>query len=175
MNPSISDSSTSTTTPARLAVTTKSCRTTCSAETPINKPGAISSPADLPSLLSEFAAAPTPHTNYHIGEMNSIACHGQDGVSNVFGSALWYLDQAMSYSQAGTSGINLFSPATSEATPNWYLGPRNDQSHLLPHAGARQLLAPENENSVPIGSRVACEQVCGRQLRSTSPCGPISL
>ncbi|KAI3399377.1 hypothetical protein diail_7104 [Diaporthe ilicicola] len=32
---------------------------------------------------------------YVIGETNSISCQGRDGVSNVFGSALWYLDYAL--------------------------------------------------------------------------------
>ncbi|MBE1162539.1 glycosyl hydrolase family 79 C-terminal domain-containing protein [Dyella acidiphila] len=47
--------------------------------------------------------------NFRIGEMNSIACGGQDGVSNTFQSALWFLDEAMSYASAGVSGVNLFT------------------------------------------------------------------
>jgi hypothetical protein len=47
--------------------------------------------------------------NFRIGEMNSIACGGQDGVSNTFQSALWFMDEAMSYASAGVSGINLFT------------------------------------------------------------------
>jgi hypothetical protein len=48
-------------------------------------------------------------SNFRIGEMNSIACGGQDGVSNTFQSALWFLDEAMSYASVGVSGINLFT------------------------------------------------------------------
>lgn len=33
--------------------------------------------------------------NYVIGETNSISCQGRDGVSNVFGTALWYLDYTL--------------------------------------------------------------------------------
>jgi hypothetical protein len=47
--------------------------------------------------------------NFRIGEMNSVACGGQDGVSNTFQSALWFLDEAMSYASAGVSGVNLFT------------------------------------------------------------------
>jgi hypothetical protein len=47
--------------------------------------------------------------NFRIGEMNSLACGGQDGVSNTFQSALWFLDEAMNYASAGVSGINLFT------------------------------------------------------------------
>lgn len=32
---------------------------------------------------------------YVIGETNSISCQGRDGVSNVFGTALWYLDYTL--------------------------------------------------------------------------------
>lgn len=34
----------------------------------------------------------THGVTYVIGETNSISCQGRDGVSNVFGTALWYLD-----------------------------------------------------------------------------------
>lgn len=32
---------------------------------------------------------------YVLGETNSISCQGRDGVSNVFGAALWYLDYTL--------------------------------------------------------------------------------
>ncbi|MFC6647255.1 glycosyl hydrolase family 79 C-terminal domain-containing protein [Granulicella cerasi] len=79
-------------------------------EAAINKSTMISRPNNIGTLLSTLHTA--GRNNARIGEMNSIACLGQAGVSDTFQSALWFLDEAMSYAQAGVSGINLFSVAT---------------------------------------------------------------
>jgi hypothetical protein len=42
-----------------------------------------------------------------MGEMNSIACGGQAGVSDAFGSALWALDTMFEYAKLGVTGVNL--------------------------------------------------------------------
>ena len=42
-----------------------------------------------------------------VGETNSVACRGQDGVSNVFGSALWGLDHMLTIAAAGAASVNL--------------------------------------------------------------------
>lgn len=44
--------------------------------------------------------------------MNSIACSGQDGVSNAFEAALWATDIMFEYAQVGVSGVNFH-------TNNW--------------------------------------------------------
>jgi hypothetical protein len=54
-----------------------------------------------------------------IGELNSINCGGQVGVSNNFSSALWAMDIAFSYANVGVSGVNFFSPGDPN-TPNAY-------------------------------------------------------
>jgi hypothetical protein len=42
-----------------------------------------------------------------VGETNSVACRGQDGVSNVFGSALWGLDHMLTIAESGAASVNL--------------------------------------------------------------------
>jgi hypothetical protein len=54
-----------------------------------------------------------------IGELNSINCSGQLGVSNSFSSALWAMDIAFSYANVGVSGVNFFSSGDPNA-PNAY-------------------------------------------------------
>lgn len=70
-----------------------------------------SSMASRPNNVSGYLS--TLHSvgryNFRIGEMNSIACQGQAGVSDTFQSALWFLDEAMSYATAYVSGINVFT------------------------------------------------------------------
>jgi hypothetical protein len=78
-------------------------------EPALNKSTMVSSPNNLSGILSAMHAASL--YNFRIGELNSIACQGQSGVSDTFQSALWFLDEAMNYAQAGASGINVFSIA----------------------------------------------------------------
>jgi hypothetical protein len=53
-----------------------------------------------------------------IGELNSINCKGQEGVSNSFSSALWAMDISFAYAQDGVSGVNFFNPdAPTETHP----------------------------------------------------------
>ncbi|GGH16247.1 glycosyl hydrolase family 79 C-terminal domain-containing protein [Silvibacterium dinghuense] len=81
----------------------------------VNMPGSPIRPT--PANVSGYIRAlnRAGRSNFRIGEMNSIACGGQDGVSNTFQSALWFLDEAMSFASAGVSGINLFTIESSNA------------------------------------------------------------
>jgi len=51
-----------------------------------------------------------------IGELNSISCHGQAGVSNSFSSALWAMDVSFAYANLGVAGVNFFEPGESTAS-----------------------------------------------------------
>lgn len=51
-----------------------------------------------------------------IGELNSIDCQGQPGVSNSFSSALWGMDISFSYADAGVGGVNFFAPGSTNVT-----------------------------------------------------------
>jgi hypothetical protein len=47
---------------------------------------------------------------FRIDELNSIACGGQAGISDVFGSALWAIDLMFEYANIGVDGVNWQSP-----------------------------------------------------------------
>ena len=70
-------------------------------------------------ILRYLRAAQQAGIPFRIGELNSINCSGQLGVSNSFSSALWAMDIAFSYASAGVSGVNFFSPGDPNA-PNAY-------------------------------------------------------
>jgi hypothetical protein len=44
---------------------------------------------------------------FRIGEMNSAACSGRQGVSNAFASSLWVLDTLFNFASIGVDGVNL--------------------------------------------------------------------
>jgi hypothetical protein len=67
----------------------------------------LTGPVGIPPYLP---AAQTAGIPFRIGELNSINCGGQLGVSNSFSSALWGMDIAFSYANVGVSGVNFFSP-----------------------------------------------------------------
>ncbi|RKF30577.1 hypothetical protein BCY88_13025 [Paraburkholderia fungorum] len=79
----------------------------------INHPTSTVSPNRIGGYIAALNRA--GRGNVRIGEVNSVACGGQDGVSNTFQSALWVLDEAMSYAEAGVSGINIFTIANANA------------------------------------------------------------
>jgi len=76
----------------------------------------LTGPVGIPPYLSAAQQAGIP---FRIGELNSINCGGQVGVSNSFSSALWAMDIAFSYANVGVSGVNFFSPGDPN-TPNAY-------------------------------------------------------
>jgi hypothetical protein len=67
----------------------------------------LTGPVGIPAYLPAAQTAAIP---FRIGELNSINCGGQLGVSNSFSSALWAMDIAFSYAHVGVSGVNFFSP-----------------------------------------------------------------
>ncbi|SNS95895.1 hypothetical protein SAMN05421770_103229 [Granulicella rosea] len=82
----------------------------------VNSTSMVSRPNNASTWLATLHGV--SRSNFRIGEMNSIACQGQAGVSDTFQSALWFLDEAMSYAQHYVSGINLFTiAATSYYSP----------------------------------------------------------
>jgi hypothetical protein len=44
---------------------------------------------------------------FRVDELNSVACRGQEGVSDTFASALWVLDTLFVLSRAGVDGVNI--------------------------------------------------------------------
>ena len=50
-----------------------------------------------------------------IDEGNSVVCEGQAGVSNVFASALWEIDDQLVTARAGVAGTTCTAPSSSAA------------------------------------------------------------
>jgi hypothetical protein len=76
----------------------------------------LTGPVGVPGYLPAAQSAGIP---FRIGELNSINCGGQVGVSNSFSSALWAMDIAFSYANVGVGGVNFFSPGDPNQ-PNAY-------------------------------------------------------
>jgi hypothetical protein len=76
----------------------------------------LTGPVGIPPYLPPAQLARIP---FRIGELNSINCGGQLGVSNSFSSALWATDIAFSYANVGVSGLNFFATGDPN-TPNAY-------------------------------------------------------
>ncbi len=73
----------------------------------------LSGPVGIVAYVPTAQQAGIP---FRIGELNSIDCQGQAGVSNSFSSALWAMDIAFSYANAGVSGLNFFAPGSTDVT-----------------------------------------------------------
>jgi hypothetical protein len=76
----------------------------------------LTGPVGIPPYLPAAQQAKIP---FRIGELNSINCGGQLGVSNSFSSAMWAMDIAFSYANVGVSGVNFFATGDPN-TPNAY-------------------------------------------------------
>ena len=61
-------------------------------------------------IQAGVAAAHRYGLPFRVDELNSIACGGQAGVSDVFGSALWAIDLMFEYANIGVDGVNWQSP-----------------------------------------------------------------
>jgi len=57
------------------------------------------------AYIDEIEAAKSIGATYHIGETNSVACHGKDGVSNTMGAVLWEIDYALFLASAGADRL----------------------------------------------------------------------
>jgi hypothetical protein len=68
----------------------------------------LGGPVEIGQYLTAAQQASLP---FRIGELNSINCGGQLGVSNSFSSALWAMDIAFAYANAGVNGVNFLATA----------------------------------------------------------------
>jgi hypothetical protein len=60
-----------------------------------------------PGIQPYVALAHGHDAEFRIDELNSVACRGQDGVSNTFASSLWVLDTLFSLARSGVDGVNI--------------------------------------------------------------------
>jgi hypothetical protein len=56
------------------------------------------------------AAARQAGVDFRLGETNTVACGGADGVSNVYAAALWGADVAFQLASIGAVGLNFHTP-----------------------------------------------------------------
>jgi hypothetical protein len=71
---------------------------------------APASSAGLAAGIRPYAALAHAHgVRFRVDELNSVACGGKRGISDVFASALWVLDTLFAMIKAGVDGVNLHS------------------------------------------------------------------
>jgi hypothetical protein len=59
------------------------------------------------SVAQAVSAAHARGAQIRVDELNSVACRGQFGVSDTFGSALWVLDALFNLAAVGVDGVNI--------------------------------------------------------------------
>jgi hypothetical protein len=84
------------------------CSATSVAQATISNLLAESTMATMARRFAGYAAiARSHHQTLHMGEINSVACHGKAGVSDSFAAALWGLDALFTLAHAGLGGVNV--------------------------------------------------------------------
>jgi hypothetical protein len=132
---------------------------------------ADSSSAGLAQGVAPFAAiAHARGLQFRVGEMNSVACDGRQGVSNTFASALWMLDMLFNFAQVGVDGVNvhtlpgaayqLFSFARQGARWEASVAPEYYAMLMFAHAfppGARRLPVTGGDGPVKVWATRAAD------------------
>ncbi|KAH7395840.1 glycoside hydrolase superfamily [Cadophora sp. MPI-SDFR-AT-0126] len=57
------------------------------------------------SYVGEIAAAKSIGATYHMGETNTVACHGKEGLSNTMGALLWMIDYSFYLATLGADRL----------------------------------------------------------------------
>jgi len=94
----------------------------------------LESIAYLSNSGGEIAAAKSIGATYQIGETNSVACHGLDGVSNTMGAALWMIDYSLVAASIGVDRLffhneeggfyySMWDPTAVNATVGAFINP----------------------------------------------------
>lgn len=77
---------------------------------------ALLADASSQGAATEFAphiqTARAAGVDFRVAELNSVACGGADGISNVYAAALWGADVAFQLAWAGAVGLNFHTPGT---------------------------------------------------------------
>jgi hypothetical protein len=55
--------------------------------------------------IPSIQAAHDANTLFYMGETGSVSCHGEDGVRNTMGAALWELDYVLNGAVLGIDGV----------------------------------------------------------------------
>lgn len=105
----------------------------------------------LTGLAGYVATARRRGLSLRVDELNSVACGGKNGVSNVFAAALWSLDTLFAIARAGAVGVNVHNfPAAAYSLFSLRRGGSSWQVSLRPEYYGLELFA----NAAPPGSRL---------------------
>jgi hypothetical protein len=122
------------------------------------------------SFRSAIAVAHARGLQFRVDEVNSVSCKGSPGISDVFASALWGLDELFNLARAGVGGVNIHTLQESSYAPfaftnsggRWHAEVRPMYYGLLLFARA-----------APAGSRiVATAHAPKATLRTWATAGP---
>jgi hypothetical protein len=136
--------------------------------------GGKTNPPDIlldPTSASSGAEAVAPAVSlahakglaFRIGEMNSIACNGQLGVSDTFASALWMIDALFEFAKRGVDGVNVHMDVDDVYGPFIF---KADTSRI-PYRYSVSVTRPEYygllffQQAAPGGSRMVRAQMLG--------------
>jgi hypothetical protein len=88
----------------------------------------------LSQYQGDIAAAKSSGKVFHIGETNTAACHGKDGVSNTMGALLWEIDYALLGATVGVDRLFFHNGKGGFVYSMWEPLPVNDSTpaHINP-------------------------------------------
>jgi hypothetical protein len=117
-------------------------------------PGAAASGAM--GVASSIALAHAKGLQFRIGEMNSIACNGEIGVTDTFASALWMVDSLFEFANVGADGVNVHMDTDDVYGPFLF----NVDTATLPYRYSVNVIRPEYyglllfQEAAPGGSKI---------------------
>ena len=108
------------------------------------------------AVASSVTLAHDQKLPFRIGEMNSVACNGESGVTDTFASALWMIDALFEFANVGVDGVNVHM-----ATDDVY-GPFlvHVDTGRIPYTYSVSVIRPEYygmvffQEAAPAGSRL---------------------
>ena len=115
------------------------------------------------AVASAVSLAHAQGLAFRIGEMNSIACNGQLGVSDTFASALWMIDALFEFAKRGVDGVNVHMDTDDVYGPFIF---KADTSRI-PYNYSVRVIRPEYygmlffQQAAPSGSRLVRAQIRG--------------
>ncbi|KAJ9643346.1 hypothetical protein H2199_004025 [Coniosporium tulheliwenetii] len=95
------------------------------------------------AYIGEIDAAKSVGLTYHMGETNSAACHGKDGVSNTMGALLWTIDYSLYLASLGADRLFFHNGVGDFFYSMWEPVALNDSApaHINPQYYSMLLLA----------------------------------
>jgi hypothetical protein len=100
-------------------------------------PAAAASGAQMVASSVELAHA--KGLFFRIGEMNSISCNGEAGVTDTFASALWMIDSLFEFARVGVDGVNVHMDTDDAYGPFLF----NVDTSTIPYRYSVKIIRPE--------------------------------